>query len=81
MTERNKDVVVLTGAGSIGLAIARRVGAGKHIVIADLHLKNAEVAELLMGERGAFITGSDLLMDGGVTASYWYGELSPKNNK
>ena len=41
----------------------------------------ATVAELLMSERGAFITGSDLLMDGGVTASYWYGELSPKNNK
>lgn len=38
----------------------------------------AAVAELLMGERGAFITGSDFLMDGGVTASYWYGELSPK---
>lgn len=44
MTERNKEVVVLTGAGSIGIAIARRVGAGKHIVIADLHLKNAEAA-------------------------------------
>jgi hypothetical protein len=23
-------------------------------------------------------TGSDFLMDGGVTASYWYGELAPK---
>jgi len=41
----------------------------------------AEIAELLLSERGAFITGSDLLMDGGVTASYWYGELSQKNNK
>jgi len=41
----------------------------------------ATVAELLMSERGAFITGSDFLMDGGVTASYWYGDLSPKNNK
>lgn len=35
------------------------------------------VGELLMSERGAFITGSDILMDGGVTASYWYGPLSP----
>ncbi len=26
----------------------------------------------------AFITGSDFLMDGGVTASYWFGELAPK---
>lgn len=35
------------------------------------------VAALLMGPDGAFITGSDFLMDGGVTASYWYGELAP----
>jgi NAD(P)-dependent dehydrogenase (short-subunit alcohol dehydrogenase family) len=33
---------------------------------------------LLMGPDGAFITGSDFLMDGGVTAAYWYGELAPK---
>lgn len=39
----------------------------------------ATVAELLMTERGAFISGSDFLMDGGVTASYWYGDLAPKN--
>lgn len=32
---------------------------------------------LLMGSEGAFITGSDFLMDGGVTASYFYGELAP----
>jgi NAD(P)-dependent dehydrogenase (short-subunit alcohol dehydrogenase family) len=31
---------------------------------------------LLMGSEGAFITGSDILMDGGVTAAYWYGDLS-----
>jgi NAD(P)-dependent dehydrogenase (short-subunit alcohol dehydrogenase family) len=36
------------------------------------------VGALLMGLDGAFITGSDFLMDGGVTASYWYGELAPK---
>lgn len=32
----------------------------------------ANVAALLMGLDGAFITGSDFLMDGGVTASYWF---------
>jgi len=32
------------------------------------------VANLLMGQDGAFITGSDFLMDGGVTAEYWYGD-------
>ena len=30
-----------------------------------------------MGPEGAFITGSDFLMDGGVTASYWFGDLAP----
>lgn len=38
----------------------------------------ANVAELMMGERGAFITGSDFLIDGGATASYFYGELKPQ---
>jgi len=33
------------------------------------------VAALLMSAEGAFITGSDFLVDGGVTASYWFGEL------
>lgn len=37
----------------------------------------AHVGALLMGNEGAFITGSDFLMDGGVTASYWYGSLNP----
>ena len=36
------------------------------------------VGALLMGPDGAFITGSDFLMDGGVTASYLYGELAPR---
>ena len=36
------------------------------------------VGALLMGTDGAFITGSDFLMDGGVTAAYWFGELAPK---
>jgi NAD(P)-dependent dehydrogenase (short-subunit alcohol dehydrogenase family) len=34
------------------------------------------VGALLMGPDGGFITGSDILMDGGVTASYWYGDLA-----
>jgi len=37
------------------------------------------VGALLMGPDGGFITGSDFLMDGGVTAAYWYGELAPSN--
>ena len=40
----------------------------------------ANVAELLMSEKGAFITGSDFLIDGGATASYFYGPLQPGTN-
>jgi hypothetical protein len=35
------------------------------------------IGAMLMGRDGAFITGSDILIDGGVTASYWYGDLAP----
>jgi NAD(P)-dependent dehydrogenase (short-subunit alcohol dehydrogenase family) len=38
----------------------------------------ATLGALLLGSDGAFITGSDFLMDGGVTAAYWFGELAPK---
>ena len=38
----------------------------------------ANVAELLMSPKGAFITGADFLIDGGATASYFYGPLKPE---
>lgn len=40
----------------------------------------ANVAELLLTDKGAFITGSDILIDGGATASYFYGPLQPTNS-
>jgi len=39
------------------------------------------VAALLLGPDGAFITGSDFLMDGGVTSSYFFGELAPQQGE
>lgn len=51
----------------IDASVARRAGTPDEV---------ANVAALLMGPDGGFITGSDILMDGGVTASYWYGELA-----
>lgn len=39
----------------------------------------ANVAELLMSDRGAFITGSTFLIDGGATSSYYYGPLKPQD--
>lgn len=38
----------------------------------------ANVAELLMSDKGAFITGSTFLIDSGATASYYYGSLKPQ---
>lgn len=122
----SKNVVLWTGAGQIGMAIARRIGYGKKIIIGDKSATNAEaigkvmtdagfdcewmeadlscrdsikafvtkcpagrpgtadevgaLAELVMGPQGAFITGSDFLIDGGATASYYYGPLQPEEN-
>jgi NAD(P)-dependent dehydrogenase (short-subunit alcohol dehydrogenase family) len=46
------QVVVVTGAGSIGQAIARRIGAGKHVVLADLRQANSEAAAAVMRNAG-----------------------------
>lgn len=58
------------GAGyqrMIELSSARRAGTADEV---------ANLAALLMGPDGGFITGSDFLMDGGVTAAYWYGDFA-----
>ena len=47
-----KQVSVLVGAGSIGQAIIRRVSAGKHVVLADYNLKNAEKAANTLEDAG-----------------------------
>jgi NAD(P)-dependent dehydrogenase (short-subunit alcohol dehydrogenase family) len=46
------EVVVVIGAGSIGQAIARRVSAGKQVVLADLHRENAAAAAEVMRNAG-----------------------------
>jgi NAD(P)-dependent dehydrogenase (short-subunit alcohol dehydrogenase family) len=46
------NVIVVIGAGSIGQAIARRVSAGKHVVLADLRQENADVAAKTLSEAG-----------------------------
>jgi NAD(P)-dependent dehydrogenase (short-subunit alcohol dehydrogenase family) len=47
-----KDVIVVIGSGSIGQAIARRVSAGKHVVLADLRDENANAAAKPLSEAG-----------------------------
>lgn len=48
----DKEVVVLTGAGLIGVAIARRIGAGKHVVIGDSRIEQAQTAVDLLYNAG-----------------------------
>lgn len=47
-----KDVMILTGAGQIGMAIARRMGYGKKIVIGDKKLENAQTIAKIMNDAG-----------------------------
>ena len=47
-----KNVNVVIGAGSIGQAIARRVSAGKHVLLADLRRENADAAARVLGDAG-----------------------------
>lgn len=47
-----KEVLILTGAGQIGMAIARRMGYGKKIVVGDKNPKNAETIARIMNEAG-----------------------------
>jgi NAD(P)-dependent dehydrogenase (short-subunit alcohol dehydrogenase family) len=46
------EMIVVLGAGSIGQAIARRVGAGKHVLLADLQLETAQAAAEIMADAG-----------------------------
>lgn len=48
----NKDVMILTGAGQIGMAIARRIGFGKKIVIGDKKIENAQDISKIMNDAG-----------------------------
>jgi len=50
------EVIVVIGAGSIGQAIARRVSTGKHVVLADLRIDNAETAANIFRDAGFEVT-------------------------
>lgn len=61
MNANEKDVVVLIGSGQIGQAIARRVGSGRHIVVADLKQEHADQAARVLENTG--FTTSTLAVD------------------
>jgi NAD(P)-dependent dehydrogenase (short-subunit alcohol dehydrogenase family) len=47
-----KEVMIWTGAGQIGMAIARRMGFGKKLVIGDKTLENAQTIAKIMNDAG-----------------------------
>lgn len=54
------QVVVVIGSGSIGIAIARRVSAGKHVLLADLRLETADAAAKLLSDAGFTVSTSSV---------------------
>jgi phosphoglycerate dehydrogenase-like enzyme len=50
------DVTVVIGAGAIGQAIARRVSAGKHVLLADLKQETASSAAKVLSDAGFAVT-------------------------
>ena len=52
MKNNSVKVIVVIGAGSIGQAIARRVSAGKHVLLADLRQENSDAAAKVLSEAG-----------------------------
>ena len=50
--KNNNVVVAQIGASAIGIAIARRVSAGKHLLISDIKIENAEVAAKTLSDAG-----------------------------
>lgn len=46
------NVVVVIGAGSIGQAIARRISAGKHVLLADLRRENVDATAKILSDAG-----------------------------
>src|SRR5208337_3459431 len=47
-----KSVIVVIGPGQIGQAIARRIGVGKHVLLADMRLENADAAATVKANAG-----------------------------
>ena len=77
-----QDVILLTGAGQIGLAIARRMGHGKKIVVSDKNINNAQTVTKIMTEAGfdavaveADITSRKSILNM-IAAAQKYGEIA-----
>ena len=77
-----KDVVLLTGAGQIGMAIARRIAYGKKIIVGDKKIESAEMVANTMNEAGfdvvpvvCDISSRESILQF-ITAGQKYGEIA-----
>jgi len=69
-----EEVGKVIAPGGAGVTISSQSGKRMPQLTAE---EDRALAELVMGPQGAFITGRDFLIDGGATASYYYGPLQP----
>ena len=78
----SKDIVVVIGPGQIGQAIARRVGVGKHVLLADKREENAKAAAGIMANAGYDVStatvdvSSRASVDALVSASTRFGNVT-----
>ena len=78
MNANEKDVVVLIGSGQIGQAIARRVGSGRHIVLADLKQEHADQAARVLENTG--FTTSTLPSIFPRVRPFWASSITPNSS-
>ena len=82
MNGANKDVIILTGAGQIGMAIVRRMGYGKKIVIGDKKPENAQAIAKIMNDAGFDVVAMEMDLSSRdsiknlIVEAQKYGEIS-----
>ena len=76
-TQFDKNAAALSESSAQG---ARYYPTDRFRALIETYIDDYRVrfSQLLMSDKGAFITGSDFLIDGGATASYFYGPLRPE---
>ena len=72
-----KHVMILTGAGQIGMAIARRMGAGMKIVIGDKNPDNAKSVAATMEEAGFDTVAKEMDLSSRASIKQLIAEASP----
>ena len=69
------EVVVVIGPGQIGQAIARRIGMGKHLLLADMRAENAAAAARVLGDAGYEVSTATVDVPRARTSRPWSNRL------